>query len=501
MVSGESGVGERCWKSLAFLYFFASTALRKNKTLGDGVKPLSGFSKVSWFKMLLYTFRGIANKNLTPEVATKIALIEGKHLREQENAVEILLAGDHRISTPMLKSALTAGFLSVGLNVIDCGMLPTPILSFIVKKLSLPGVMVTASHNPPEWNGFQFLEEDSHIYGPDKEERIKSMLDKKLQLPDWQEIGGISKREGCIDEYIAQLLKMVKCAKPSRESGMKKPIKVVVDFGGGMASVAVPTLLKSLGVEMVAINAELDPLFKKRPSEPSTEVISELREQVIKEKADIGFAYDGDADRVMVVDEKGNVVESDKSIFLLCKEMLKGGRIVLTADISMAVEKALKDIGFDIIRNRWGQTFIGDTVRKNNATFGAETNDHYMFPELSLHADAIAATALFCAILSRNETKVSQMFDELPETHIHREKVNFTEDLTHRIADIETFFYQHFGGFEKLHARLYLASVDESKLLIRQSPFDKYVRIFAESFHPEKSSDMINQLKKTLGLR
>jgi len=188
--------------------------------------------------MLLYTFRGIANNDLTPEVATKIALIEGKRLREQENAAEILLAGDHRVSTPMLKSALTAGFLSVGLNIIDCGMLPTPILSFMVKKLSLPGVMVTASHNPPEWNGFQFLEEDSQIYGPDKEERIKSMLNEKLQLPDWQEIGGISKREGCIDEYIAQLLTMVKPAL-ERSERMEKSIKVVVDFGGGMAAVVV----------------------------------------------------------------------------------------------------------------------------------------------------------------------------------------------------------------------------------------------------------------------
>jgi len=116
--------------------------------------------------MLLYTFRGIVNKDLTCETATKIALVEGWRLKNNENAQRILVAGDHRISTEMLKQALTAGFLSVGLDVVDCGILPTPILSFWVRKLSLPGVMVTASHNPPEWNGFQFHEPDSHIYGP-----------------------------------------------------------------------------------------------------------------------------------------------------------------------------------------------------------------------------------------------------------------------------------------------------------------------------------------------
>jgi phosphomannomutase/phosphoglucomutase len=442
--------------------------------------------------MLLYTFRGIANKDLTCEVATKIAVIEGQHLKELENAQKILIAGDHRVSTPMLKSALTAGFLSVGLNVIDCGMLPTPILSFIVKKLSLPGVMVTASHNPPEWNGFQFLEPDSHIYGPDKEERIKSMLNEKLQFPDWQGIGSTSERESCIDEYIAQLLKTIK---------VEKSIKVVVDFGGGMAAVVVPKLLECMGVEFVEINSELDPFFKERPSEPSAEVIGELLKQVIKEKADAGFAYDGDADRVMVVDEKGDIVEGDKLIFLLCKEMLKPpGPVVLTADISMAVEKTLKDRGFEIIRNRWGQTFIGDTVRKSNAELGAETNDHYMFPELSLHADGIAATAFLCSILSRNEKKLSLQFDELPKTYIYREKVNFTNDLTYHSANIESFFNQHFGNFEKLHARLYLASVDESKLLLRQSPFDEYVRIFAESFHPQKTEEMVKQMKGVLGI-
>jgi phosphomannomutase len=440
--------------------------------------------------MLLYTFRGIANKDLTPEVATKIALIEGKRLKEQENASKILLAGDHRISTPMLKSSLAAGFLSVGLNVIDCGMLPTSILSFIVKKLSLPGVMITASHNPPEWNGFQFFEPDSHIYGPDKEERIKSSLNSEVQLPGWQKIGGIVKRKGCIDDYITQLKGMVK---------IERPIKVVVDFGGGMAAVVVPELLERLGVEMVAINSGLDPFFQKRPSEPSAEVIGELIQQVMKEKADVGFAYDGDADRAMMVDEKGEVIAGDKLIFLFCKEMLEPpGPVVFTADISMTVEKALKDKGFEIIRNRWGQTFIGDTIRKNNAIFGAETNDHYMFPQFSLHADAIVATVFFCAIFSRHEKKVSQMFDELPRTNIYREKVNFTEDLVRRSVDIETFFNQNFKSFEKLHDRLYLASVDESKLLIRQSPFDKYVRIFAESLHPGKTDEMIKQIKELL---
>ena len=451
--------------------------------------------------MLLYTFRGIANKDLTCEVATKIAIIEGQHLKKHENAQKILIAGDHRVSTSMLKSALTTGFLSVGLNVIDCGMLPTPVLSFIVKKLSLPGVMVTASHNPPEWNGFQFLEPDSHIYGPDKEERIKSMLNNKLQFPDWQEIGGISSREGCIDEYIARLLKMVKMEKPTCLRATHRQIKVVIDSGGGMAAVVVPKLLKSLGIEFVEINSELDPFFQKRPSEPSAEVINELIQQVIKEKADAGFAYDGDADRVMVVDENGKVIEGDKLIFLLCKEMLEPpGPVVFTADISMAVERALQNRGFEIIRNRWGQTFIGDTIRKKNATFGAETNDHYMFPELSLHADAIAATAFFCDIFSRYEKKVSQMFNELPDTHIYREKVDFTKDLVHHSVDIETFFNQHFENFEKIHDRLYLANVDESRLLIRQSPFDKYVRIFAESFHPGKTDVMIKQAKELLGI-
>ena len=319
--------------------------------------------------MLLYTFRGIVNKDLTCEVAAKIALVEGLRLKQNENAQKILIAGDHRISTEMLKKALTAGLLSVGLDVIDCGILPTPILSFFVKKLSLPGVMVTASHNPPEWNGFQFHEPDSHIYGPAKEENIKSNLKSELQFPDWQQIGRVSYKSRCVEEYIDQLSQIV---------SMGNPIKVVVDFGGGMGSIAVPQLLKKLNLHSIEINSTLDPLFSQRPSEPSPEVIYELQKQVVMENADVGFAYDGDADRVMVVDEKGRVLESDKLIFLLCKELLKlSGPIVITADISMAVEKKLDETGFKIIKDRWGQTFIGDSVKQNNAVLGAGTNDIY----------------------------------------------------------------------------------------------------------------------------
>ena len=439
--------------------------------------------------MLLYTFRGIVNKDLTCEVANKIALVEGLRLKKDENAQTILIAGDHRISTEMLKQALTSGFLSVGLDVVDCGILPTPILSFFVKKLSLPGVMVTASHNPPEWNGFQFHEPDSHIYGPIQEENIKNKLKSELQLPDWQQIGRLSYQSGCIEEYINQLSQMV---------NIKNSIKVVVDFGGGMASIAVPQLLKNLNIDAIEINSTLDPLFSKRPSEPSPEVIHELREQVVRENADVGFAYDGDADRVMVVDEKGCALESDKLIFLLCKEILKKGSIVITTDVSMAVEKNLVERGFKIIRDRWGQTFIGDSVRQNNAVLGAETNDHYIFPQFSLHADAIVATAFFCSIISHSPQRLSDMFTELDKTHILREKINFTEDLTERQSDIESFLEQHYGGFEKIHEKLYLASQDSSKLLIRQSPFDRFVRIFAESFHPQKVHGMIEQVKRML---
>jgi len=280
---------------------------------------------------------------------------------------------------------------------------------------------------------------------------------------------------------------------------IENPIKVAVDFGGGMASVAIPQLLNNLNIHAIEINSNLDPLFSQRPSEPSPEVIHQLQKQVLKENADIGFAYDGDADRAMVVDEKGQVLESDKLIFLLCQEMLKPPcPIVITADVSMVVEKKLSERGFKIIRNRWGQTFIGDSVKQNNALLGAETNDHYMFPQLSLHADAIAATAFFCSIISRSSQKLSHIFADLPKTYILREKINFTEDLIQHQNDIELFLEQHYGSFEKIDERLYLVSQDSSKLLIRQSPFDRFVRIFAESYYPEKVYGMIEQVKKVL---
>lgn len=441
--------------------------------------------------MLLYTFRGVANKDLTCEMALKIAAIGNLQFRE-DGFKQILLAGDHRLSTPMLKSSLTAGFLSAGLDVIDCGMLPTPVLSATVKREGIPGIMVTASHNPPEWNGLQFHEPDSHIYGPEKEEKIKSMLDTDIPLPNWVGIGKISSRDSCIDEYIAQLLSIIE---------MGKSIKVVADYGGGMASVIVPDLLKQLSIDFVEISKELDPFFTSRPSEPSADTIAELREAVVRENADAGFAYDGDADRLMIVDEKGDVVPGDKIIYLLTKEMLSPpATIVVTADISMVVENALRDRGFEVVRDRWGQTFMGNTIRQLGAAFGAETNDHYMFPELSLHADAIAATAFICSILSKSDDRLSCMFDELPATHVYREKLLFTEDLVSYAEKISPFLGENYGGYDLVHDRLYVTRANGSKLLIRQSPFDRYVRVFAESFHPGMTDGMISGVKGVLGL-
>jgi len=435
--------------------------------------------------MLIYTFRGIVNQALTPERALQIGQAAASLLREQGQET-ILVAGDHRHSTEMLKHALKAGFLASGLTVIECGTMPTPILSNLVKRTALPGVMVTASHNPPEWNGFQFHEPDSHIYGPDEEAEIYRRIETGLSWPTWRAIGREEQREGVLEEY---------CQALAREVHLRRPLKVVVDSGNGTATLAVPLLLRQLGVDFHEIHAGLDPFFSHRPSEPNPEFLGRLAEEVVAREAEAGFAYDGDADRFVVLDERGQFIPGDKVLYWLCRFCCPPGPIALNVSVSLVIEQLLAQAGYEIHKARWGQTFIGDVMRMNEAGFGGEPDGHYLFPHLSLHADAVASTAFFCAALSTMDQPLSVLTEQLPYTAILREAIDWQDDLVHYTPLLTRFLSERYGGYRQLHERLFVSLTDHCKLVIRQSPFDTTLRLSAESPDPEQSRQMLEAVK------
>jgi phosphomannomutase / phosphoglucomutase len=441
-------------------------------------------SKIS---RLLYTFRGIANDTLTPEFALKVGQIVGAEMLAIGHG-RMLMAGDHRSSTPMLKAALSAGLLSSGVDVTDFGMCPSPTLAFAVKREGCPGAMITASHNPPEWNGIQLLEPDSHICGPEREQEIKEQVLQVSEAATWDRLGQTRLQAGLIDEHIGALVGRVN---PDRR------LKVVVDLGSGMAALAVPGLLERLGAEAICIHEDLDPLFASRPSEPRPEHLGRLCEEVVARGADVGLAYDGDCDRMVVVDETGNHVEGDRTILLLGLDTAEHGRMVLNASTSMVTHQELEEAGFEIQLARWGQTFLGAMVRDSGACFGGEPDGHFIWPDLSLRADAVASTAYLYDALSRSEGSLSEAIGRFPRTRMINEKIEWDRDLADYRESI-TGYGGSFERFEEIHPRLYVMTQNGSKLAVRQSPFDSTLRIFAESYEPAQADRLAAEVKELL---
>ena len=438
--------------------------------------------------MLLYTFRGIVNRDLTPDVVWRIGFVAGRDLLEKSGR-EILLVGDHRVSTEMVKCALKAGLLCAGVDVIECGIVPSPTLAFMVKRRGIAGAMVTASHNPPEWNGIQFLEPDSHIYGPEWEERIRAEIEGEVVLPEWMEVGEVKEEQPDIEGYLGAMMEKVR---PGRR------LKVVADVGGGTAALVMPRLLETLDADFEILNGEMDPFFRCRPSEPRPECLAYLCRTVMERRADVGFAYDGDADRCVVVDENGQFVEGDKIVLLLCRHLFSPGPIVLNASISLVAEQVLAAEGFTIYRERWGQTFMGRSVRDRKALFGGEPNGHYIFPEFSLRSDGIATTAFLYDLMSNSEDALSQMLGAFRDTVMINETIEWERDL----ADFRDEMMSYGKGFshvEALHERLFVFVSDHRKLAVRQSPFDGTLRIFGESYDEAHVAEMVSAVKKMLG--
>ena len=284
---------------------------------------------------LLYTFRGVVGETLSPELARGIGLVAGREMLANGHS-RVLLAGDHRESTEALKAALGAGFSDARLEAIDRGMCPSPTLAFMVHASGCPGAMVTASHNPPEWNGIQLLEHDSHIIGPEREGAIKAALNQDPTLCQATEAKPLPREPADIEGHLKAILDSAR---------QQRRLKIVADLGGGMAALAIPQLLERLGNETTVINAALDPLFLARPSEPRPEYLGDLAAAVRQQEADIGLAYDGDCDRVVVLDENGQAVEGDRVVWLLCRHLLEPCRLVLNASISLVTQQSLAEQG------------------------------------------------------------------------------------------------------------------------------------------------------------
>ena len=440
-------------------------------------------------KKLFGTFgvRRIANKQLTPEFASRLSAAFGS-LTDGKIAV----GGDTRTSTPMIKHAVIASLLSTGCDVVDLGILPTPTVQYAVRKYYDAGVIITASHNPPQYNGIKFVDEHGIGIKEELEEKIeKIFFEEKAERVPWDRIGSTTKNRKIIREYIDEIIKRVD-ADIIREANFT----VVVDCGSGAGSYTTPYLLRELGCEVLSLNCQPDGFFPGRDPEPTPKNLKNLMDIVKVSKADLGIAHDGDADRMVAVDEKGRFADFDKLLTLIAKE--KGGKIITTVDASISLDECLKEVGGEVIRTKVGDVHVAEALIKEGGTFGGEPSGTWLHPEFSLSPDGIFSALKLVEIVSK-EGPLSRLLDEIPSYYNIRDKIPCPDTKKDNVMEkVKQQLPKQFT--EKIQIDnidgVRISLEDGSWVLIRPSGTEPYIRVRIEA-KKEKTAKKLHNMSRS----
>lgn len=342
-----------------------------------------------------YDVRGLVDSQLTPDFAFVLGGAYAKFLQEEREPSTIIIGEDMRRSSPTLADAFSDGATSQGMDVIRIGLASTDMLYFAAGKLNMPGAMFTASHNPAAYNGMKLCKSGAVPIGQDSGlRRIKQLILDGMPITN-RPVGKESKRE-LLTEYVDYLLSLF-----PEISDIKSPqrkLKVVIDAGNGMAGHTAPAVMALLNVEVIPMYFELDGNFPNHEANPiDPKNLVDLQKRVLKEKADIGLAFDGDADRCFLIDEKGALVNPSALTGLIAVRELKrkpGSTIIYNLISSQAVPEIITENGGTPLRSRVGHSFIKKMMADSGAIFGGEHSGHFYFADF-WRADSGMLAALF----------------------------------------------------------------------------------------------------------
>ncbi|MGM0420667.1 MAG: phosphoglucosamine mutase [Bacillota bacterium] len=356
--------------------------------------------------------RGIANIELTPELAFKIGRTSAEVLKNndrQRAQKQIILGRDTRISGDMLSAAVIAGVTSTGINIIDLGIVPTPVVSYSTKEQPvIGGIMISASHNPIEDNGIKIFSADGCKLSPELELQIEDKLELNASRPTHANIGQRIKNEDLIENYINNV------TSASRNNWVD--LKIVLDCGQGAGYKIGPEILKRLAPKKLTVinNDGKGELINVNCGSTDT---SRLAEKVIAEKADIGIALDGDADRSILVDNKGQEVDGDKIMFLSAKAMaeknnLNANTIVATEYSNLGLDESLQDYDIEVIKVANGDRFVLEKMKAENLNLGGEKSGHIIFLDYNTSGDGILTAVQMIDIIAASNKSLNELTKE-----------------------------------------------------------------------------------------
>ncbi|WP_209477202.1 phosphoglucosamine mutase [Thermococcus stetteri] len=433
--------------------------------------------------------RGIANEKITPEFALKIGMAFGTLLKREGRERPLVVVGrDTRVSGEMLKDALISGLLSTGCDVIDVGIAPTPAIQWATNHFNADGgAVITASHNPPEYNGIKLLEPNGMGLKKEREAIVEELFFKEdFHRAKWDEIGEL-REEDIIKPYIEAIK-----ARVDVEAIRKRRPFVVVDTSNGAGSLTLPYLLRELGCKVVSVNAHPDGHFPARNPEPNEENLKEFIEIVKALGADFGVAQDGDADRAVFIDENGRFIQGDKTFALVADAVLRengGGLLVTTIATSNLLDDIAKRNGAKVMRTKVGDLIVARALLENGGTIGGEENGGVIFPDFVLGRDGAMTTAKIVEIFAKSGKKFSELIDGLPKYYQFKTKRHVEGarkaivDKVAKLAEKRGYKIDTTDGTKVIF--------DDGWVLVRASGTEPIIRIFSEAKNEEKAKEYL----------
>jgi phosphomannomutase/phosphoglucomutase len=424
--------------------------------------------------------RGVFGEGLTLDFISEITLSIATLFKKGP----ILVGYDGRESSIIISKIVTAALSSAGLDSSVCGLVPTPCLQFATKKLGYNGgIMITASHNPPQYNGIKVTAKDGVEISREDELKVEEFYFKKK----WRisnKFGIITKEPKAINTYISGIKKQVNVKKIKSRN-----LKVVLDLGNGVQAIAAPLLCKELGCKTVLINEQVDGTFPGRGSEPTPENLDKLSRIVKKSKADFGIAFDGDGDRSIFCDETGKILTGDRSALLLSEYILKKypkSKIITSVNSTSVIEKIATRSNSKVLRTKVGSVEVSRKMIQENALIGFEENGGFMYGKHNHVRDGSMTMAILIDLLANTTNSLSQKMNELPPSFTTKGKIKCSKDDFKKIVKIlkaEPYRKDLTDGIKLL--------LDKSSwIMVRLSGTEPIARIYAESSSQSRLDDI-----------
>ena len=436
--------------------------------------------------------RGITKTHLTPESAVGYA-----RALHQVLPKGVIMAGqDSRPSGEDIIHAMMEELVRLGRTVIHCGIVPTPTIQFMVYNTeAVGGFIVTASHNPIEWNGLKFVREDSTFFHSNECEQLFDLVDRNKELQDAKDPGIIWPEQNAIQKHVIACVSL-KCIDLNRIQ--RRHFKIVIDAVNGAGAHALPAMLESLGCEVIELNCEPDGNFT-RGTEPLPENLIDLCQAVINYDADAGFAVDPDADRLAVVNEKGEPLGEEYTLVLAAdgylENIVKSEKFVVNLSTSLALEKLAESKNCSVIRSAVGEINVVNKMNEIGSDLGGEGNGGVILRECHLGRDSLVAVTMVLNRLSQSNETLSEIHQSLPQFEIIKDKVSLEgidpEELIKKVSSL-------FNDADKNTLDGIKFTWDDKWVHLRKSNTEPIMRIYAEAPNKDSAKKLVERVQSCI---